>query len=101
MPTYDYECQKCGYLFEAFHGISDKPLAECPKCKGVLKKLISAGSGLIFKGSGFYITDYKKKNSVPSTPAPKKEGAKENPAPPAKSSKDNPAPGSAKAKNQE
>ena len=59
MPTYDYECQKCGHHFEAFHKV-DHRLKECPKCKGAVKKKIGAGSGVIFKGSGFYETDYKK-----------------------------------------
>ncbi|MFA5338049.1 MAG: FmdB family zinc ribbon protein [Candidatus Omnitrophota bacterium] len=60
MPTYDYECTKCGHHFEAFHKISEQKKIECPKCKAVSKKKIGAGSGLIFKGSGFYATDYKK-----------------------------------------
>jgi putative FmdB family regulatory protein len=60
MPTYEYECLKCHHRLEVFQKISEPPLGECPRCKGKLKKLISCGSGLIFKGSGFYITDYKK-----------------------------------------
>lgn len=62
MPTYDYVCDACGSRAEFFHGISEAPPAKCPKCgkKGKLRKLISGGTGLIFKGSGFYITDYKK-----------------------------------------
>ncbi len=60
MPTYEYECQNCKKKFEVFQYITDLPLEECPECKGKLKRLISAGSGLIFKGSGFFITDYKK-----------------------------------------
>jgi len=67
MPTYDYECLKCGNNFEAFQKMSDKPLKECPECKGKVKRLIGTGSGLIFKGSGFYVTDYKKKNSAPES----------------------------------
>ena len=67
MPTYEYVCQKCGHAFEKSQSIADKPLTICPKdvCakakwgKGRLKKLISAGVGLLFKGSGFYITDYR------------------------------------------
>ena len=64
MPTYDYICKKCGYEFEEFHKISDNPVELCPKCghKSVEKK-ISGGSGLIFKGSGFYITDYSNGSS--------------------------------------
>ncbi|MDP2922824.1 MAG: zinc ribbon domain-containing protein [Candidatus Omnitrophota bacterium] len=77
MPTYDYECLKCGKISEAFHKINDRPLKECPHCKGKVKKLISSGSGLIFKGSGFYITDYKKKKPSQSQEkkSPKKEGS--------------------------
>jgi putative FmdB family regulatory protein len=63
MPTYDYECLKCGKVTEAFHRVSDPLLKKCPHCQGKLKKLISTGSGLIFKGSGFYITDYKRNKS--------------------------------------
>ena len=62
MPTYEYECQKCGKKFEAFQKMTDKPLTKCPdkKCKGIVKKLISRGAGFILKGSGFYATDYRK-----------------------------------------
>ena len=63
MPTYEYECLKCGKNFEVFQKITDKPLKKCPACEGEVKKLISTGCGLIFKGSGFYITDYKRKNA--------------------------------------
>lgn len=61
MPTYNYECLKCGDGFEAFQNMSDSPLKSCPKCKGEVKRLIGPGLGLIFKGSGFYATDYKNK----------------------------------------
>jgi putative FmdB family regulatory protein len=60
MPTYEYACQKCGHQFETFQAITADPLTECPECGGKVKRLISSGVGLIFKGSGFYITDYKK-----------------------------------------
>ncbi len=59
MPTYEYECSDCGYTFEAFQKISDAPLEVCPKCGGRVKRLIGGGMGIIFKGSGFYVTDYK------------------------------------------
>lgn len=62
MPTYDYECTVCGHRFEAFQSMSDKPLTKCPECRGKVKRLIGAGAGLIFKGSGFYITDYRSKD---------------------------------------
>ena len=58
MPTYDYECTKCGYTFDAFQSMSDDPLVKCPQCnKNGLKRLIGGGMGIIFKGSGFYVTD--------------------------------------------
>lgn len=66
MPTYDYECLNCGESFEIFQKMNDSHLKECPKCKGKIKRLIGSGSGLIFKGSGFYVTDYKKKNAADS-----------------------------------
>lgn len=63
MPTYDYKCLECGYLFEEFQKINDELLSNCPKCGGHVKRLIGAGSGPIFKGSGFYQTDYKNKTA--------------------------------------
>ena len=59
MPTYDYECQKCGHTFEKFQSMLDEHLKRCPECKGKLKRLIGTGAGVIFKGSGFYETDYR------------------------------------------
>lgn len=60
MPTYDYECRACGEKLEIFHGMTEAPRKKCPKCgKATLERLIGAGGGLIFKGSGFYITDYR------------------------------------------
>ena len=67
MPTYEYQCQKCDELFEAFQSITEKPIKKCPACGGTVKRLIGSGSGLIFKGSGFYITDYKKKETQPKS----------------------------------
>jgi len=78
MPTYDYECTKCGYTFEVFQKINSKPKNKCPKCGGKVKRLISGGCGLIFKGSGFYITDYKKKDQKPDKPSQKKDTSKES-----------------------
>lgn len=60
MPTYEYECSKCGSRFEKFQKMTDKPRSPCPKCGGKAERLISSGAGVIFKGSGFYATDYKK-----------------------------------------
>lgn len=66
MPTYDYKCKDCGFSFEKFQKMSDEPLTECPNCKGTVKRLIGGGAGIIFKGTGFYETDYKKKDSSSS-----------------------------------
>lgn len=60
MPTYDYICDKCGKKYEKFQNMSAEADAECPDCGGDVKRLIGAGAGVIFKGSGFYQTDYKK-----------------------------------------
>jgi putative FmdB family regulatory protein len=62
MPTYEYECVRCKHHFEKFHGMNAAPLRKCPKCKGKVKKLPGLGAGIIFKGSGFYETDYKRKS---------------------------------------
>jgi putative FmdB family regulatory protein len=64
MPTYEYQCPK-GHTFELFQRISDKPVAKCPTCGARAKRVISGGAGLIFKGSGFYITDYGKDGKGP------------------------------------
>ena len=57
MPTYEYECTNCSHRFDAFQSMSDDALTECPECKGLVKRLIAGGAGIIFKGSGFYSTD--------------------------------------------
>jgi putative FmdB family regulatory protein len=60
MPTYEYQCDACGNKFEKFQSIKAAPIRKCPKCgKNKVRRLISTGAGLIFKGSGFYITDYR------------------------------------------
>jgi putative FmdB family regulatory protein len=63
MPTYDYECTSCGYTFEVFQSMSDDPLKKCPECGKKVQRLIGGGVGIIFKGSGFYVTDSKKSSS--------------------------------------
>jgi putative FmdB family regulatory protein len=79
MPTYSYRCQACKHEFEEFQKITDLPVKECPKCGGLVMRIITGGAGLIFKGAGFYITDnrssdYKKAassdKSSSSTPSP-------------------------------
>ncbi len=64
MPTYEYECDACAHAFEALQTMTEPKLLKCPKCKkNKLQRLIGTGSGVIFKGSGFYETDYKKKDA--------------------------------------
>ncbi len=65
MPTYEYKCNDCGYKFEEFQTMNAALLTVCPKCSGHVKRLIGPGSGPIFKGSGFYQTDYKNKSDNP------------------------------------
>jgi len=63
MPTYEYKCQICGYMFEKFQSMKDKPVTKCPKCGHKVQRLIGTGAGIIFKGSGFHKTGYHKTNS--------------------------------------
>ena len=78
MPTYEYKCTECDYMFELFQTMSAEPLKVCPKCNGKVKRLIGPGAGPIFKGTGFYQTDYKnskpakKETSESKTPEKKK-----------------------------
>jgi len=96
MPTYEYICEKCDAKFEKVQSIKDAPLKVCPKelCgmkkwgKGKVKRAISSGAGLIFKGSGFYITDYRSENY--------KAGAKKDSAPAASSGGESKSSGDAK-----
>jgi putative FmdB family regulatory protein len=81
MPTYQYKCLECGHDFEMFQKMSDEPIKECPKCKGEVKRLLGAGAGPIFKGSGFYHTDYKNKSEKSEgskTSKPKPSDSKES-----------------------
>ncbi len=59
MPTYEYRCKDCDHIFDRLKKISDPPVEECPECGGEAERLISGGAGLLFRGSGFYITDYR------------------------------------------
>ncbi len=97
MPTYEYLCDNCGKQFDAFQSIKADPLKKCPQCgKNTLRRLISGGAGLIFKGSGFYITDYKHQsgeNFKPISRKPKETKPKEPPKPkPEKKPASNPSP---------
>jgi putative FmdB family regulatory protein len=97
MPTYEYACAKCGQNFEAFQSMRDEPFRECPKhlCRlekwghGQVKRLPGKGAGIIFKGSGFYTTDYRSKSyqeaakkETPASEKPKTETKTEKPAAP-------------------
>ena len=65
MPTYEYKCRACNYQFEVFQSILAEPVRHCPACSSLeVERLLTGGSGMIFKGSGFYITDYKNKKST-------------------------------------
>lgn len=76
MPTYDYECAACGHTFEEFQMISAKPLRTCPKCKKrKLQRLIGTGAAVIFKGSGFYQTDYRSSDYQAKAKAEKSESS--------------------------
>jgi putative FmdB family regulatory protein len=95
MPNYDYECQKCGTRFEVFQSMNDAKLTDCPadECDGGVKRLLGTGGGIIFKGAGFYQTDYRSSSyqagakaesgssksaspapAAPAAPAPKSDG---------------------------
>ena len=102
MPTYEYACAKCGQHFDAFQSMRDEPFHECPKelCRlpkwghGKVKRLLGAGAGIIFKGSGFYSTDYRSssykeaaKKEMPGSDKPKTEAKGEGAPKPAKPEK--------------
>lgn len=73
MPTYEYKCENCEHLFEHFQTMTSKPLRKCPKCgKNKLNRLIGSGAGIIFKGTGFYQTDYRSDNYKKSASSDKK-----------------------------
>jgi len=62
VPTYEYECERCGHRFERFQSMKDKPVKRCPECRCKVRRVLHGGAGFIFKGSGFYVTDYRSEN---------------------------------------
>ena len=80
MPTYDYECTLCGHVFEVFHSMSAEPVSTCTECDGKVQRLIGTGAGILFKGSGFYQTDYRSPeyNKAASADKPVKTPAKKD-----------------------
>jgi putative FmdB family regulatory protein len=69
MPTYSYECRKCGHIQDVFHSITANPRLKCGECGGSCKRKLGVGAGIIFKGSGFYETDYKRNGAKASAEA--------------------------------
>jgi len=102
VPVYEYQCESCERIIEKIQKFSDPPLTKCEKCGGLLKKILSAPA-LVFKGSGFYITDYAKKKPEKEKPAAGKDQlstpkAKESNTTPASSTTSTPSPSSSKDK---
>lgn len=83
MPNYDYECKKCGKRFEVFQGMNEPKLKECPdeSCGGNVQRLLGTGGGILFKGSGFYQTDYRSSSYHAASKAEKASPKTESPAP--------------------
>jgi putative FmdB family regulatory protein len=91
MPTYQYQCTSCGHRMEEFQSITEAPLVRCPECSTEsLVRVIGAGAGLIFKGTGFYLTDYKKGGSPPPSTGEEKKEPKKKDAPPGPEKKSTP-----------
>ncbi|MHC6201596.1 FmdB family zinc ribbon protein [Breznakiellaceae bacterium SP9] len=86
MPTYEYECKTCGHTFDAFQSMSDAPLKTCPQCGKEVRRLINGGTGIIFKGSGFYVTDKKSGGGTASKTETKPSETAASPAPETKTS---------------
>lgn len=75
MPTYDYECLACSHTFELFQSMTAEPVKTCPACQGSVRRLIGTGAGIIFKGSGFYQTDYRSSSYKKQAESEKKPNA--------------------------
>lgn len=98
MPTYDYVCPQCGHEFEVFQSMNDKRLTKCPQkgCKGKIQRKIGTGAGFVFKGSGFYITDYRSEGykaaaKQDTSPAPASGGNSDSSPAPAAAKESAPA----------
>lgn len=87
MPLYEYECKKCGHRFEKILKFSDKPIKKCPDCGGAVEQMISAPA-VQFKGAGWYVTDYAKKSSTPSSKSSDSESGSKDTAKDSKDSKE-------------
>jgi putative FmdB family regulatory protein len=90
MPTYEYRCDACGYTFELFQGIHDEPETVCSRCGAPVRRIISGGAGVIFKGSGFYVTDSRKASAggKEKQPTPPEKKPAESVAQPAAAKKE-------------
>lgn len=75
MPTYSYQCKRCSAVQDVFHGISQSPRVKCAECGGACTRLLGSGAGIIFKGTGFYETDYKNKGNKKTTEAAAKSSS--------------------------
>lgn len=82
MPTYEYRCTACSHTFDLFQRMSDEPVAACPECGESSERLLSGGAGFLFKGDGFYITDYRSADYKKKASADKGESAGESPSSP-------------------
>ena len=97
MPTYDYQCEACDYAFEEYQSITAKPIRKCPSCgQRKLVRLIGTGSGVIFKGSGFYQTDYRSAEYKKSAEAEKKTTEKSKPKDKSSKGQSSPSPSAGK-----
>ena len=90
MPTYEYECDQCSHRFEQFQPITAEPIKICPVCKGEIRRLIGKGAGIIFKGSGFYQTDYRSASYQKKSESEKKKAEPEKKSDASSSSKPSP-----------
>jgi putative FmdB family regulatory protein len=81
MPTYEYECKSCGHTFDVFQSMNDEPVRDCPRCGREVRRRINGGGGIIFKGSGFYVTDRKAGSGAASNAASSPQKTGDSPAP--------------------